>query len=234
MRVEAHSTPQPPRRRDTLAVSSMRKVSSAVDLATPVLAQEHDWDCGLACAQMALRALGQPPDAVHHTALRAKLDSDDIWTIDILFLLNAFGVHADYFTSSWGCALNHATKPFYASSHSKDFERVRHLFDRAKAEGMSVRIATFSAKELWDTLRHDDHMLLALVDLRYLYTDDHEVAGHFHGHYILLVGIDRELNCFLLRDPARKDGQTVHVSADRVERARLSDGTDQDLILISL
>ena len=42
-------------------------------LAVPKARQEEAWDCGLACAQMALRALGVGPQECSLAALRARL-----------------------------------------------------------------------------------------------------------------------------------------------------------------
>ena len=214
--------------------NTMKKVASALDMATPHLQQQADWDCGLACVQMALQALGHTPETCSLEQLRSRLDSEDVWTIDLLFLLDSYDVHADFLTCSWGRPDKHNEKDFYSTSNKKDLERVERLFARASIEGFSARDATLSARELCDTMRNDDHLALLLVDHRYISNADFEPDGDFHGHYVLLVGYDAEFDAYLVRDPALKAGKALLVGAGTLEKARLSDGTDQDIILIPM
>jgi hypothetical protein len=55
----------------------------------------------------------------------------------------------------------------------------------------------------------------------------------FMGHYVLVTGLDDERGGFVVNDPARNDERTF-VHADSLEAARVSPGTDQDMILINV
>eukprot|EP00966_Prymnesium_polylepis_P227145 5255768-Prymnesium_polylepis.1 len=77
--------------------------------------QSKSWDCGLACAEMALSALGLETDACSFAALRARLISDSVWTIDLAYLLADYGVRFEYLSST--CDVDetaYSTSIFYA------------------------------------------------------------------------------------------------------------------------
>jgi hypothetical protein len=54
--------------------------------------QRAAWDCGLACAEMVLRAARAPPTAASFEALAAGLERDSVWTPDLLLRLARAGL----------------------------------------------------------------------------------------------------------------------------------------------
>ena len=56
------------------------------------------------------------------------------------------------------------------------------------------------------------------------------LAGYI-GHYILITGYDERRKGYYIKDPARSAGIDF-VSFDSIEKARLSRGTDEDLLVI--
>jgi len=146
---------------------------AAADAATPSMAQAADWDCGLACVQMALLSLDVPPPACSLKQLRARLSSDSVWTADLVYLLASYGIQCEYLTSELSAGASSAEKAgsaFYASSLEADAARVDALFARAASEeGVSIRCCKLGANELWNALRDDDQLAIVLVDGRMLY-----------------------------------------------------------------
>ena len=123
-------------------------------LAVPKARQEEAWDCGLACAQMALRALGVGPQECSLAALRARLPCASVWSIDLAYLLADYGVAAEYITTSRGIdEKGLATEAFYRECLGGDAARIRALFARAAAEGVAVRHASLSAAQLCNLLQ---------------------------------------------------------------------------------
>ena len=56
-------------------------------LHVPHVRQSFNWDCGLACTEMALRALGVPASQCSLAKLRQRVPSSSIWTVDLAFVL---------------------------------------------------------------------------------------------------------------------------------------------------
>ena len=69
-----------------------------------------DWDCGLACVQMALLSLDVPPPACSLKQLRARLSSDSVWTADLVYLLASYGIQCEYLTSELSAGATSAEK----------------------------------------------------------------------------------------------------------------------------
>ena len=115
-------------------------------LSVPKARQEEGWDCGLACAHMALRALGVGAQECSLAALRARLPCASVWSIDLAYLLHDYGVAAEYVTTSTSIdEKGLATEAFYRECLDADAARIRALFARATAEGVAVRRAPLSA-----------------------------------------------------------------------------------------
>jgi len=115
---------------------------SAADLATPAKAQAADWDCGLACVQMALLALSVDPPECTLAELRKRLGSDSVWTADLIYLLASYGAECEYLTTELGAgagAPERTGSAFYASSLAVDSARVEALFAGAEEEGVVIR-----------------------------------------------------------------------------------------------
>eukprot|EP00967_Tisochrysis_lutea_P071507 scaffold95058_cov30-Tisochrysis_lutea.AAC.5 len=115
---------------------------SAAELATPSRAQAADWDCGLACVQMVLLALGVGATECTLTELRKRLTSNSVWTADLVFLLASYGIECEYLTSELGAGADSADRAgsaFYSASLDADAARVNALFARAEEEGVVIR-----------------------------------------------------------------------------------------------
>lgn len=56
-------------------------------LRVPHVRQSFNWDCGFACAEMALRALGVPASECTLGHLRKIVPSSSIWTVDLAYAL---------------------------------------------------------------------------------------------------------------------------------------------------
>ena len=205
--------------------------------------QEKNWDCGLACTQMVLGVLGDGDVRPSVAVLLERLASPSVWTIDLAYLLTEHHVECEYLTAAAlvdaSAYQNHA---FYTASLDEDAHRVQLLFQAAAVEGVQVSIKTLSAAELWNLMREEETLVIALVDAGLLYSRAAASSGQgsasggqraFMGHYVLLLGLDDVRGGFIINDPGRDDERTF-VHTDSLEAARLADGTDQDLILIPI
>ena len=207
-------------------------------MAVKKVEQAESWDCGLACAQMVFGVLSDEVSP-SQKALASRLAAPSVWTIDLAYLLADFGIECRYLTATADVDVAAYSKSdFYAASLDADARRVRLLFRAASDEGVQVEKRTLTAAELWNQMRDEDTLVIALVDQRVLYQRGSAVAaaareGHFMGHYVLVLGLDDARGGYLINDPARADERTF-VNADTLEAARHADGTDDDLLLIPI
>lgn len=217
----------------------------ALSVSVPKERQEASWDCGLACARMALLSLGCSSVDCSLARLRGRLTSSEVWSIDIAYLLSEYGCKCEYLTSSeQPFSPRRRECSFYAATLQEDGERVTTRLARAAEEGVRVRRASLTANEvtrqqdssppppvearakvarkhrmhpflsvcnpnqqqLWNTLREDGHIAIALVDPRLLYpTREGDSpappadARTFLGHYVLLVGLDDASDSYVVK-----------------------------------
>ncbi len=230
--------------------------------------QAHTWDCGLACLEMALTAVGAPHHSCNLTALKTrvahhapgwKTDTNAIWTVDLAYLLKSFHVRFKYLTATIGVDPDLKNQTFYQSTIRDDESRVNSLFKRAALSGVTIAHASLTQRELRRLLRPHaatsapeasvaEHMVIALVDRRWLYHGqlgwgaglfEHTFRwlssalgrGRFIGHYVLLIDYVADADAFLILDPSGKS-EPICVRADNLDAARLSYGTDEDLLVI--
>lgn len=210
----------------------------------PYVHQSFSWDCGLACVEMALRSRGISAgvDELHKLCA-----TDSVWSIDISYLLHHYGLHQVYLTTTKGVRAEYGGQEFYRLQLRVDTERVNQLFNRAEAEGIHVVQRTVDMAEIVHEVEHKKSLVLVLVDKRLLkcgLCDDSTETGlvgrtrcgttqapGFLGHYILLYAYDKDLDAFLMKDPAA-NSRTCVVPGAVLERARKAFGTDEDIIFV--
>jgi hypothetical protein len=214
----------------------------------PYVRQSFAWDCGLACAEMALRARGV---SVTVSDLRKLCETNSIWSIDISYLLHRFGVQLTFFTVTRGVRVEYRKQEFYRKQLPEDTKRVTALFESAERRGVHVIEQSVDLGDIVQAVVNDKKIVLVLLDKRMLscalcdggrsnsmhaqqqeyFGGNSRVASGFLGHYVLLYAYDAKVDKFLMKDPASMCDACV-ISADVLESARKAFGTDQDIIYI--
>jgi len=128
--------------------------------------QAFNWDCGLACCLMVLRALGVADASL--SSLRERCQTKSIWTIDLAHLLAGFGAEVHFSTVTLGANPGFAGESFYAGSMAEDERRVERLFREADAAGICVQCRSIPAAELASLVASGSFLVVALVDKRRL------------------------------------------------------------------
>ncbi|PSC74764.1 GUCD1 isoform X2 [Micractinium conductrix] len=173
--------------------------------AVPHIPQRYNWDCGLACVLMVLRALGLRQ--YHMGTLLELCPTRSIWTIDLAHLLAACGAQVQLLTVTLGANQEYSRERFYAETMQDDSTRVEQLFETASTAGIAVAQRSVPLSALRSLL--------------------------LSGRYLLVVLVDKAtLDEFEMRDPA-SDRPRLWVPAARLEAARKVFGTDEDLLVVS-
>ena len=123
--------------------------------------QSYNWDCGFACLEMVLRALGVPPHECSLRAMRARVPSSSIWcaaiprrprptapappalvrarhrTVDLVYLLREYGTHFRFLTTTLGVNPDYKHEEFYRPTLDADSLRVSELFSSSCSDSSS-------------------------------------------------------------------------------------------------
>ncbi|KAG8146461.1 hypothetical protein E2320_012795 [Naja naja] len=232
-----------------LADAAAEGAGDAVQLKVPALQQLYHWDCGLACSRMALRYLDLLNDEDFQRAVRDLQLTKSIWTIDLAYLMRHFGVKHLFCTQTLGVDKGYKNQSFYRKHFDTEENRVNQLFAQAKACKVLVEKRTFLARG-WQmaTQRTTGHIAIVLVNAVLLLCDlcSSPVkyccflpigqkcfcrSPDYQGHFIVLCGYNRALECIYYNNPAYAD-RTCSTSIHNFEEARTSYGTDEDILFI--
>lgn len=143
--------------------ATAQQLPTAFSHSVPGITQAFNWDCGLACVLMVLKALGFRH--YHMATLMQKCPTRSIWTIDLAHLLAACGVSGvQLLTITVGANQAYSDEHFYAESILADSRRVRHLFETAAAAGILVEQRSVTLPDLIALLLAGSHLLIVLVN----------------------------------------------------------------------
>lgn len=108
----------------------------------PHVRQTERWDCGVACALMALRSpLCGERDHTLATLKRELHDTQgSVWSIDLAHLLARQGVRCTLCTITVGVNADYSEEAFYREAISRDRERVLRLFTKEACDAAGVRV----------------------------------------------------------------------------------------------
>ena len=220
-------------------------------LAPARIEQLDVWDCGIACARALLAALCAPVDAADAPALLAAIGvtPPSVHSIDVARLVARAAPRAavELASTAIGAANGaHAALPFYAAAHAADATRLPAAFAAAAAEGVALRTARTPLDELRARLAHGGAAIVLCDAARLACASAgcaraaacaallaRADAGAYFGHYLVLVGVcDAAVRVLDPLPGACAKGCAVDITA--VEAARAADGTDDDVIFVSL
>lgn len=173
---------------DARSFGRRRRVGDATDV--PHVRQTHNWDCGLACALMVLKALVARADADEKTnthaatkalppshgarradlsTLRRRCATTSVWTIDLAHLLRSFDVcDVALFTVTIGANPAFSKETFYKDSIKDDEARVSKLFAAAADAGILVEKRSVCLRNVKRWAASAEWILIVLVDKRAL------------------------------------------------------------------
>ena len=220
-----------------------------------VTRQRGNWDCGLACATTLARfVLGERNAPSLDDVRRAIGRRKSVWTIDLAFALKKCGVEGVVMcTTCAGTNAGLCEEAFYRDDLLDDARRVNGLFSRCKRaleDGDSdvvgdetvpeLRVQSLTSEALVEVIKAG-WFAMALVDKYAMLSnteeeeeeDDDDATG-FIGHYVVIVGVDDSIagRVFTVLDPSGEESFTLSVPSDKLDKARRTLGTDEDLIFV--
>ncbi|XP_005103474.1 protein GUCD1 [Aplysia californica] len=212
-------------------------------VSVPYVQQCYHWDCGLACVSMILQMFKEPCDDVYTKDLDFVQCGESVWTIDLAYILNRHKVHTSMYTVTLGVHESHHKKAFYKESIGEDAIRVNKMFDNALQNGLSVEKRSLSIDDLMEHLQRDNPVI-ALVDWTQMKCEwcDSKLkqcwscitchAGPYQGHYVVVCGYDRQKGLIYYKNPDARAHDMCCMQMSQFDKARTSDGTDEDILYI--
>lgn len=171
-------------------------------------------------------------------------DCFSVWTIDLAYLLKKLNARFVFLTRTIGADPDFASMPYYSEQISEDQQRVDALFRQSYSENIPILHQSLHICLLRQICLSSCCLIILLVNHRKLQAlrDDFnwilycvnfdlgfKGALGYEGHYIVVSGYDERSKRFQVHDPV---GVCYWVSEFVLDEARLSYGTDEDMIII--
>ncbi|GJP47115.1 hypothetical protein CLOM_g6349 [Closterium sp. NIES-68] len=181
-------------------------------------------------------------DARQLQYLHRQCGTTSVWSIDLVAVLHGHGVAVEFLTITIGANPSFASEAFYKENMPGDVDRVNRLFADTMRAGVPIQCASIRIQHLAWLLLSGRYLVIALVDKR---TITHPLASErcppeccgptpgYIGHFVVVCGFDSQCRMFEICDPSSHGG-TSWVPFAALEDARMTFGTDQDLILVRL
>ncbi|CAB1321780.1 unnamed protein product [Coregonus sp. 'balchen'] len=199
----------------------------AILLNVPVIRQLYHWDCGLACARMVLKYLHPVSDEEFQGACWELKLTESVWTIDLAYLMCQLGVRHRFCTQTLGV--------------DKGFR------NQAESKSVVVKQCSVTIQEIQEHL-DESHVAIVLVNAVVLVC---ELCSspvkyccflpvgqkcfcrkpEYQGHFVVVCGFNRSTGCIFYNNPAYSD-RVCCTSISNFEEARMSYGTDEDILFI--
>ncbi|CEP13011.1 hypothetical protein [Parasitella parasitica] len=192
--------------------------------------KDTNWDCGLACIVMTLRGLGFN---VNLEDMARQCPVNSVWTIDLAFLLRNYVHDFTYYTSYLGSRKEYQDQKFYQDDFDEDEKRVNKLmlplddYKRFLYCKKFAIITLVNARLLKCQLCRRHRGCLGSVCGQLDVLLERFKGNEYLGHFVVLIGYDPTEDLFIYRDPAASD-EFCTISADDLDEARQSEGTDHD------
>ena len=198
--------------------------------------QSFNWDCGLACAEMAMKCANQSeistikPDS---TPLTPFTHGEPLWTIELYMGMRQRGFNVEMSTSVKGVNTNHINIDFYKKTVGADIDTVARINDKFKdVDAMGWDVLDAIPTSALPDLLHDKSTLCAVVLVNwYVIASRNMLYPEFFGHCILLTGYDNSTSRFTYLDPLLGPA-TKSVCKNVFDAARVYPGTDMDMIVV--
>ncbi|XP_045454134.1 protein GUCD1 [Melitaea cinxia] len=207
----------------------------------PHIQQRYNWDCGVTCILMLLSEEDKTKFLNNFTKICQKEGfGHTTCTIDLCYLLKRYNIeHCMYTTRQSANTRSLSNLTNYNINTEKVATRISKKFANAPVCGIRIYDGVLSVKDLVSHIAHKGPAIV-LVDAGLLSCDlcKHNkltaefrriFGGSYRGHYILIFGVSSSK--LLYRDPARSSPFCA-TTFKRLQAARLTLGTDCDIILI--
>ncbi|XP_041079917.1 protein GUCD1-like [Polyodon spathula] len=218
-----------------------------VQLKVPVIRQLYHWDCGLACSRMVLKYLHPVSEEEFQSACWELKLTESVWTIDLAYLMCQLGVRQRFCTQTLGVDKGYRNQSFYKKHFSTEENRVNELFAKAEANGVVVEKRSVTVQEIQNHLAQG-HVAIVLVNAVLLVCDLCSTPvkyccflpvgqkcfcrkPDYQGHFVVVCGFNGATGCIFYNNPAYSD-RVCSTSIRTFEEARMSYGTDQDILFV--
>jgi len=194
-------------------------------LEVPFFRQTTPLNCGAAVLKMVLAFFGKEAEEKEIESKAGLGEGKAIYSIQLAVVASSYGFKVEFFTRHRFLNTENQKLEFYQNYSEMDVEKAKNWLKKAETAGVTVHEKTIELDKLL-SLATENSVPIVLLDWNVI----KEKKG-YQGHFAPITGYD-EKNVFI-HNSSMADGQEyMMIPKDVFEKARKSNGTDEDLIII--
>jgi len=196
-------------------------------LNVPFFIQKDNTDCGIISLKMAFSFLRKniPYDLIEKLA--DKKQNKSLWTINLAIASAKLGFKTKFISKSIHFNPNNLNLDFYKKYSDENFiNQSEQLIKKAEHNGVILEEKSVNLAEITKNLSQNS-ILIVLLNWNIM-----KEKEAFHGHFVPIVGFDKE-NIYIHNSSIECPASNLAVKRDLFDRARKSQGTDEDILVIS-
>lgn len=194
----------------------------------PFLVQTESLNCGPTALAMGLGFLlgGAAPDPDELSRAVMDLPTAGVSTVKLVVQAAKMGYRVRFHTTSLAFNPDNMSLPFYQAYQDVDASQQGVLVDLARSLGADLREESVELDAVLAGVTPDS-VVVVLLDWAVVAGS----AASYSGHFVPVVGFDREFVYVHNQDSARPHA-FLAVPRDRFDRARKAVGTDEDFLVV--
>jgi uncharacterized protein YvpB len=193
----------------------------------PFYKQEDQTDCGIISLKMILDYFGENIGLEELKKLSGKEENKGLYTIQIAIVASKLDFKTTFFSKEVLFNEEHLKIEFYQKYSVKDIaSQSKIMVEEAKKAGVEIHERKMELKEILNFISENSIPIILLN-----WNIINNKIG-YQGHFVPVVGYDEEN--ILVHNPGINDSAPfVKIKKEIFEKARKSDGTDEDFLVIN-
>jgi len=197
-------------------------------LKVPFYQQTSKLNCGPTALRMAFDYLGSSKDLKLIEEKTGISEGKAVSTINLAITARELGFNVDFYSKQLYFNEEHLKKDFYKQhADITSMNESIKIVNKAREIGVNLHEETMTLDELLNKV-NEKSAIIALIDWSVI-----SGKNGYQGHFVPIIGYDKE-NVYIHNQSLTNPQESMKITRDLFDKARIADGTDEDLVIIYL
>lgn len=197
-------------------------------LKIPFYQQTSKFNCGPTALRMVFDYLGKSKDLALIEEKVGISEGKAVSTINLAIAAKELGFNTEFYSKQLYFNEEHLKKEFYQQhADITSMNESIKIVNKAKEIGVILHETTMTLDELLNKMS-EKKLIITLIDWSV-------ISGKkgYQGHFIPIIGYDNK-NVYIHNQSLTNPQESMSISRELFDKARIADGTDEDLVIITV